>query len=85
MIEILGVAILCNFVTHWFTPIQRVKMWFTDKMPEWMATPFLCSKCAGFWVGLIYFQNPILAALTSFTSYLIDNIIYNIEIWKNQD
>ena len=85
MIEILGIAILCNMLTHWFEPIQSVKMWFTDKLPQWIATPFLCSKCMGFWLGLIYFQNPILAAITSFTAYLIDNLIYSIEIWKNQD
>ena len=84
MIEIVGIAILCNMLTHWFSPIQRVKMWFTDKMPQWMATPFLCSKCAGFWVGLIYFQDPILAAITSLTSYIIDNLIYFIEEWKNK-
>ncbi len=84
MIEILGIAILCNFVTHWFEPIQSVKMWFTDKLPQWMATPFLCSKCMGFWLGLLYFQNPVLAAITSFTAYLVDFIIYEIDGKRNE-
>ena len=84
MIEIAGIAILCNMLTHWFEPIQSIKYKVVDKLPLWIGKLFLCSKCCGFWVGLIYFQNPILAALTSFTSYLIDNIIYNIEIWKNK-
>lgn len=84
MIEILGIAILCNMLTHWFEPIQRTKMWIADRLPLWIATPLLCSKCAGFWIGLIYFQNPILAAITSLTSYLIDFIIYSIEEWKSR-
>ena len=84
MIEIAGVAILCNMLTHWFSPIQKYKYNVVDKLPEWMATPLLCSKCAGFWFGLLYFQNPILAAVTSFVSYLIDFIIYKVELWRNQ-
>lgn len=83
-IEILGVAILCNFVTHWFEPIQSVKYKVVDKLPLWIGKLFLCSKCAGFWFGWIYFQDPILAALTSFTSYVIDFLIYQIEIWKSK-
>ena len=84
MVEVLGIAILCNMLTHWFEPIQSVKYKVVDRLPMWIAKPFLCSKCAGFWVGLIYFQNPILAAITSFTAYLIDNIIYSVEIWKSK-
>ena len=84
MTEIVGIAILCNMLTHWFEPIQSVKYKVVDRLPMWIAKPLLCSKCAGFWVGLIYFQNPILAAITSLTSYLIDNLIYNIELWKNK-
>ena len=85
MIEIIGIAILSNFVTHWFAPIQKVKYWIVDRIPQWLSTPLLCSKCLGFWLGLIYFQNPILAAITSFTAYLIDNIIYQIELWKEKN
>jgi len=85
MIDILGIAILCNMLTHWFEPIQNIKFKVVDRLPWWIAKPFICSKCSGFWVGLIYFQNPILAAVTSLTSYLIDNLIYKIEIWKSQN
>jgi len=84
MLEVLGIAILCNMLTHWFEPIQSVKYKVVDRLPMWIAKPFLCSKCAGFWVGLIYFQNPILAAITSLTAYLVDFLIYEIEIWKNK-
>jgi len=85
MVDILGIAILCNMLTHWFTPIQRVKYCTADRLPEWLATSLLYSKCAGFWVGLIYFQDPILAAITSLVSYLVDNLIYSIEIWKDKN
>jgi len=85
MIEILGIAVLVNMLTHWFAPIQKAKGWVVDRLPLWVAKLLVCSKCAGFWVGLIYFQDPILAALTSLTAYLIDNLIYKIEIWKNQN
>jgi len=84
MLEVLGIAILCNMLTHWFEPIQSVKYKVVDRLPMWIAKPFLCSKCAGFWVGLIYFQNPILAAITSLTAYLVDFLIYEIEIWKSK-
>lgn len=85
MIEILGIAILCNMLTHWFEPIQKIKYKVVDRLPLWIGKVFLCSKCAGFWVGLIYFQDPITAAILSLTSYLIDNLIYKIEIWKSQN
>jgi len=85
MSEILGMAVLVNMLTHWFTPIQKAKGWVVDRLPLWVAKLLVCSKCAGFWVGLIYFQDPILAALTSLTAYLIDNLIYKIETWKNQN
>ena len=86
MIEIVGIAILCNMWSHWFQPIQKVKHLLLDgRIPDWMYPIFVCSKCTGFWVGLIYFQNPILAAITSLVSYLVDNLIYSIEIWKDKN
>ena len=84
MIKVVGLAILCVMLTFWFSPIQSIKMKITSKMPDWMATPFICSKCCGFWVGLIVFQDIFLAAITSFTAYVIDNIIYYIEDGKDR-
>lgn len=85
MIEILGIAILVNFWTHWFYPFQ----WFKKKvgwysLPEWLM--FLnCTKCLGFWSGLIITQNIFQAAIISLTAYIIFNIIYGIELWRNQN
>jgi len=84
MIEIVGLAILVNMLTHWFEPIQTPKMWLIDKLRlrDWMAMPFICSKCAGLWFGLLYFQNIWLAVITSLVAYLIDNLIYYVEFKK---
>jgi len=41
IIEILGLAILVNMLTHWFEPVQGIKFWITDKLPTWMAMPFI--------------------------------------------
>ena len=79
IIEILGLAILCNMLTHWFEPIQGIKFWITDKLPTWLSMPLICSKCAGLWAGLIYFQDLWLGVITSLTAYLIDSLIDIIE------
>jgi hypothetical protein len=47
MIEILGLAVLANLLTHWFEPIQSIKYMLIEKLPQWMQTPFICAKCAG--------------------------------------
>ena len=79
IIEILGLAILCNMVAHWFEPAQGIKFWITDKLPTWLAMPLICSKCAGLWAGLIYFQDLWLGVITSLTAYLIDSLVDLIE------
>ena len=82
IIEILGLAILVNMLTHWFQPIQSIKQWLIGRLPDWMQMPFICSKCAGLWFGLLYFQNIWLAVIVSLTAYLVDNLIYQIELKK---
>jgi hypothetical protein len=84
MIEILGLAILVNFWTHWFVPLQ----WVKDKI-RWHKLPdmfmFLnCTKCLGFWSALVVTQNLYLAVATSLTSYLIENMIYFIDVKRNE-
>ena len=84
MIEIIGIAILVNFWTHWFSPIQ----WFKDKV-GWYRLPemfsFLnCTKCLGFWSGLVVTQSLYQAAAISLLAYLINNIIYFIEVKKDE-
>ena len=83
MIEIIGIAVLVNMFAHWFRPIQ----WVKDKV-GWYALPemfsFLnCTKCLGFWSGLVVTQNLYQAAAISLLAYLIDNLIYYIDNGKN--
>ena len=84
MIEILGLAVIANLITHWFEPIQGIKQGMVDKLPLWLGKPFICAKCAGLWLGLLITLDPLLAALTSLTSYLIENIIYYIDVTRNK-
>ena len=84
MIEILGLAVIANLITHWFEPIQGIKQGMVDKLPLWLGKPFICAKCAGLWLGLLITLDPLSAALTSLTSYLIENIIYYIEVKRNE-
>ena len=83
MIKIIGLAVLVNMFTHWFRPIQWVKDkvgW--HKLPE-MFSFLNCTKCLGFWSGLVVTQNLFQAAAISLVAYLIDNLIYYIENGKN--
>jgi|LakMenE01Jun11ns_1017448.scaffolds.fasta_scaffold9529883_2 hypothetical protein len=78
ILEIIGLAVIANLLTHWFEPLQSIKYVLIEKLPQWLQTPFICSKCAGLWIGLAYFLNPIYAALVALSAYLIDNLIYYI-------
>ena len=84
LIEFAGIAIVVNMVTHWYKPIQGFKSKITDKLPLWMAIPFMCSKCLGFIVGIIWYQNLAVGALLSFVSYLIENAIYFIDLTREE-
>ena len=88
MIEILGLAILVNFYTFWFNPfgiqewknrqVDRLITWMIDKEYYWLQSllrVLWCEKCLGFWTGLIYFQNIFIAAIVSFTAYIVKYII----------
>ena len=78
ILNIIGLAVIANLITHWFKPIQSIKYVLIEKLPEWLQTPFICAKCAGLWIGLAYFLNPIYAALVALSAYLIDYLIYYI-------
>ena len=83
MIEIIGIAVLVNMFAHWFRPIQWVKDkvgWY--RLPE-MFSFLNCTKCLGFWSGLVVTQNLYQAAAISLLAYLIDNLIYYIDNGKN--
>lgn len=84
MINVIGLAVLVNLFVHWFKPIQ----WVKDKI-GWHKLPdmfmFLnCTKCLGLWTGLAVFHDLFLAAVTSLLSFLIDYVIYYIDVKRNE-
>lgn len=97
MIEIIGLAVIANLITHWYTPIQGIKnrlMLFINK--ESITTILTCPKCFGLYLGLVYsshtftgdlFTLTFLAhaltfgAVVSFLSYLFKFIINYIEYY----
>jgi hypothetical protein len=84
MIEVLGIAIIVNLWVHWFGPFQ----WFKEKI-GWYKLPdmfmFLnCTKCLGLWSTLVVTQNLYLAVTTSLLSYLIESMIYFIDVKRNE-
>ena len=83
VLEIIGLAVIANLLTHWFEPLQSIKYVLIEKLPEWLQKPFICSKCAGLWIGIGYFLNPIYGALVSLSAYLIDYLIYYIDNKRN--
>jgi len=84
MIELVGFAILVVMVASWFDPIQVIKEYIKLERIRF-AWIFSCSKCLGFWSGLIYFQNPFKAGIVSLLAYLITNIIDRVEHWYTKD
>jgi hypothetical protein len=84
MIEVLGLAVLVNMFVHWFKPIQwlKEKIWW-HRLHD-MFSFLNCTKCLGFWLSLVILQNLYLAAATSLLSYLIDNLIYFIDVKRNE-
>ena len=97
IIEIIGLAVIANLITHWYTPIQGVKnrlVIFINK--ESITTILTCPKCFGLYLGLIFsshtfsgslFTLPFLyyaltfGAVVSFLSYLFKFIINYIEYY----
>ena len=84
MIELVGFAILVVMFASWMEPVQVIKEWLglhTFRF-GWI---WSCSKCLGFWSGLIYFQDPFKAGIVSLLAYLITQVIERAESWYNED
>ena len=79
---IISVALLSNFVTWYFSPLDIIREWITDKWVRvcvkynqfWLINavkPLTCAKCLAFWGGLIYTQSIIQAILASMIAVFI--------------
>jgi len=93
--EILGLAILVNFYTHWFNPfniqlwkakqVNKLVTWLIDKELWWLQSllrVLWCEKCLAFWSGLVIFQNVFAAAITSLLAYLIKQLLIFLNEWN---
>jgi len=82
IINILGTAILANFIAFWFQPIQGVKRIFFKTFPLLVLEEALdCVKCCGFWFGLLLFHDIFAAAICSLLGFIIQHIIDKINVW----
>jgi len=80
LLNIIGTAILGNFIAHWFLPIQRAKRVIFDfisivPLVNYVQDALDCSKCSSFWLGLVLFHDLFAAAICSLLGYLIQFII----------
>jgi len=84
LFNVMGVGYLANMVAFDFTPLQPVKSKFVKFFPfisSHLDKLLNCSKCLGFWIGLIAFQNLPAAALTGLTGYLINYVMDRVKEW----
>lgn len=83
IIQFIGIGILINFWSHWFLPIQGIKNkiigWLESKVSFIPWYSLECTKCLGFWLGLIIYKNIFIAVILSVTSWLIEWILIEVE------
>jgi hypothetical protein len=85
IIDLVGIALFANWLTHWFSPLSPYRDRLVQKMVTQIvkanilwAQPlllvFTCAKCLTFWGALIYTQNFFYALVGS----LIAQVLYYI-------
>jgi hypothetical protein len=80
MIEILGLALLANFLAWQFDPLQdlkmKLKLW---RIPGYFGKLFFCHICIGFWLGWIVTGSLYLGLAISYLSHILKFIYDTIE------
>ena len=80
IIEILGVALLGNFIAWQFSPIQDLKKLLRlYNLPGYFGKLFFCHICLSFWIGLIFFKSLWLGLACSYISHILTWIYNEIE------
>ena len=80
--KVITVALLANFLTWYFTPLDTIREWITQKWIRlcvkynqyWLVNavkPLTCAKCLSCWGGLIYTQSVVQAILASMIAVFI--------------
>lgn len=86
LIDLLGIALFSNWLTHWFTPLNPIREKIVDKAVNmivkanilWaqpLLLPFTCARCLAFWATLIYTYNFFYAMVGSLFAQIIYYII----------
>ena len=89
MEQIITLALFSVWITGWYTPLNKYREYVIDKyirlcmrfnVPSLMDLIVIltCSKCFGFIFTLIYTQSFVLALSVSFTAFLINFVINQI-------
>jgi hypothetical protein len=76
LLNLIGIALFANWLTHWFTPITPYRDKLIQKAVNMMVKgnilwaqplllPFTCAKCLAFWATLIYTHNFFYALVGS--------------------
>jgi len=80
MIEILGLALLANFIAWQFSPLQelknRLKLY---NLPWYFGKLFFCHICLGLWIGWIVTGSFYLGLVISFLAHILKWIFDLIE------
>ena len=80
MIEILGIALLANFLAWQFEPFQDLKIKLKlYNLPYYFGKLFFCHICLGLWLGLAITQSIWLGLITSYFSHILKWIYDLIE------
>lgn len=82
ILDIIGIALFANFLTHWNTAITPYRDKVVEKMVNTIvkynmlwAQPllliFTCAKCLTFWSTLVYTQNLTYALIGSLLAQVV--------------
>ena len=80
MIEVIGIALLANFLAWDFEPLQDLKIKLKMyNLPWYFGKLFFCHKCLGLWLGLAITQSLWLGLVASYLSHIFKFIYDKIE------
>lgn len=80
MIEIIGIALLANFLAWQFEPLQDLKIKLKlYNLPYYFGKLFFCHICLGLWIGLAITQNLWLSLVISYLSHILKFVYDKIE------
>jgi len=84
--NMISVAIGAVFISSFYQPIQPLKNWLLDKLPDntvgrSFLYAFSCPRCLAFNFSLIVFIDLQAALLTCIIAYLLNHLIDRVEEW----